>query len=150
MVSSGLIQFDDRPENYWAWKTSFQSITHDLNLTHQEELDLLVKWHSPESSTQAKRIRSVQVTSPAKAVDIIREDCYSCPEVIEHALLKRLEDFPHVSNKDPHQLRVERSNTWTCIHTHRPGCKPHGENFFATAFKKNGLHNAPGTKNSTG
>ncbi|KAJ8015814.1 hypothetical protein DPEC_G00000260 [Dallia pectoralis] len=56
MVSSGLTQFDDRPENYWAWKTSFQNITCDLNLTHREELDLLVKWLGPESSTQAKRI----------------------------------------------------------------------------------------------
>jgi len=65
MVSSGLTQFDDRPENYWAWKTSFQSITHDLNLTHREELDLLVKWLGTESSTQGKRIRSVYVTSPA-------------------------------------------------------------------------------------
>ncbi|XP_056290659.1 uncharacterized protein LOC130206630 [Pseudoliparis swirei] len=108
MVSSGLTQFDDRPENYWAWKTSFQSITQDLNLTHREELDLLVKWLGPESATHAKRIRSVHVTSPDKAVETIwqrLEDCYGCPEVIEHALMKRLEDFPRVSNKDPRQLR---------------------------------------------
>lgn len=54
MVSLGLTQFDDRPENYWAWKTLIQSITHDLNLTHREELDLLVKWLGPESSMHAK------------------------------------------------------------------------------------------------
>ena len=108
MVSSGLTQFDDHPENYWAWKTSFQNITHDLNLTHREELDLLVKWLGPESSTQAKRIRSVHVTSPANGVKIIwqrLEECYGCPEVIEHALLKRLEDFPRLTNKEPRQLR---------------------------------------------
>ena len=33
------------------------------------------------------------------------EDCYGCPEVIEHALLKRLEEFLRISNKDPRQLR---------------------------------------------
>ena len=33
------------------------------------------------------------------------EDCYGCPEVIDHALLKRLEDFPRISNKDPRQLK---------------------------------------------
>lgn len=108
MVSSGLTQFDDRPENYWAWKSSFQSITHDLNLTHREELDLLTKWLGPESSTHAKRIRSVHVTSPAKAVQVVwqrLEDCYGSPEVIEYALLKRLEDFPRITNKEPRQLR---------------------------------------------
>ena len=31
MVSSGLLAFDDRPENYWAWKSSFLSATKDLN-----------------------------------------------------------------------------------------------------------------------
>lgn len=32
MVSSGLLKFDDRPENYWAWKTSFQDITKRAQL----------------------------------------------------------------------------------------------------------------------
>lgn len=108
MVSSGLTQFNDLPESYWAWKTSFQSITHDLNLTAREELDLLVKWLGPESAAQAKRIRYVHATSTPTAVQIIwerLEDCYGCAEVIEHALLKRLEDFPRISNKDPRQLR---------------------------------------------
>lgn len=27
LVSTGLLQFDDKPENYWAWKTSFISLT---------------------------------------------------------------------------------------------------------------------------
>lgn len=103
MVSSGLTQFDDLPQSYWAWKTSFQSITHDLNLTAREELDLLVKWLGPESAAQAD-----SVTSPPTAVQIIwerLENCYGCAEVIEHALLKRLEDFPRISNKDLRQLR---------------------------------------------
>jgi len=95
-----------------------------------EELDLLVKWLGPESATRAKRIRSVHVTSPDKAVETIwqrLEDCDGCPEVIQHARLKRLEDFPRVSNKDPRQLRagrpatrarvcqVERPNTGACL-----------------------------------
>lgn len=33
MVSSGLLKFDNRPENYWAWKASFCNSTSDLNLT---------------------------------------------------------------------------------------------------------------------
>ena len=41
MVSSGLLQFDDRPDHFWSWKASFLSATQDLNLTSREELDLL-------------------------------------------------------------------------------------------------------------
>lgn len=33
------------------------------------------------------------------------EDCYGCPEVIEQALLKRLDAFPRITNKDTHRLR---------------------------------------------
>ncbi len=43
LVSSGLLTFDDCPENYWPWKVSFQSVTRDFNLTAREELDMLVK-----------------------------------------------------------------------------------------------------------
>lgn len=35
MVSCGLLKFDDRPENYWAWKASFVNTTCDLNLSPQ-------------------------------------------------------------------------------------------------------------------
>ena len=63
MVSSGLLAFDDCPENYWAWKASFLATTRELNLSDQEELNLLVKWLGPESSAQAKRIRSVHVNN---------------------------------------------------------------------------------------
>lgn len=38
MVSSGLLKFDDCPQNYWAWKTSFQEITRELSLTAREDL----------------------------------------------------------------------------------------------------------------
>ncbi|KAL1478870.1 hypothetical protein MTO96_052312 [Rhipicephalus appendiculatus] len=43
LVSGGLTKFDDQPENYRAWKSSFQGITRDLGLSPQEELDLLVR-----------------------------------------------------------------------------------------------------------
>ncbi|XP_076849002.1 uncharacterized protein LOC143497110 [Brachyhypopomus gauderio] len=108
MVCSGLLKFDDRPENYWAWKSSFQSVMRDLDLNAREELDLLTKWLGPESSLQAKRIRSVHVHNPAAGVNMLwqrLEDCYGCSEVIEHALLKKLEEFPRISNKDGQRLR---------------------------------------------
>lgn len=42
----------------------------DLSLTAREELDLLVKWLRPESSQQAKRIRSVHVHNAALGVQM--------------------------------------------------------------------------------
>lgn len=61
LLSTGLVQFDDHPENDWAWKASFQNTIKDLNITAQEEIDLMIKWLGVESAQQAKRIRSVHV-----------------------------------------------------------------------------------------
>lgn len=33
------------------------------------------------------------------------EECFSAPEIIEHALLKRVEDFPKVTNREKQRLR---------------------------------------------
>lgn len=56
LVATGFLQFNERPENYRAWKASFLNATRDLNLTANENVDLLVKWLGSESATQAKRI----------------------------------------------------------------------------------------------
>ncbi|XP_026010486.1 uncharacterized protein LOC113013640 [Astatotilapia calliptera] len=108
LVSTGLLQFDDKPENYWAWKTSFISATKDLNLSPREELDLLAKWLGPTSSEQAKRIRAVHTLNPAAGAKMVwqrLEECYGSPEAIEDALLKKVEDFPKLTNKDNVKLQ---------------------------------------------
>ena len=108
MVSSGLLAFDDCPENYWSWKVSFLAATRELNLSEQDELNLLVKWLGPESSAQAKRLRSVHVNNPRAGVLMIwerLEETYGSPEVIESALMNKLDTFPTISNKDTHKLR---------------------------------------------
>lgn len=108
MVSSGLLKFDDCPQNYWAWKTSFQEVTRELNLSAREELDLLVKLLGPDSSSQVMRIRSAYVhNTTAGAVMVWQrlDDSYGSPEVIEHTLLSKLENFPKISNKDNQRLR---------------------------------------------
>ncbi|XP_057694147.1 uncharacterized protein LOC130917078 [Corythoichthys intestinalis] len=108
IISSGLIQFDDKPENYWSWKASFLSATKDLNLSAREELDLLSKWLGVESSQQAKRIRAVHILNPEAGARMVwqrLEESYGSPEVIEDALLKKVEQFPRLSNKDNAKLR---------------------------------------------
>lgn len=100
MLVLHVLQFDDKPENYWAWKASFLSSTQDLSA--REELDLLTKWLGAESSEQVKRIRAVHVLNPAAGVAMVwqrLEECYGTPEVIEDALFKKIESFPRLTNK---------------------------------------------------
>ncbi len=67
LVTSGLYQFDDKPENYHAWYSSFISATNEVGLTPIQELDLMTRWLGKESGQQVKRIRSVHVNNPSLA-----------------------------------------------------------------------------------
>lgn len=85
-----------------------QLVTRDFSLTAREVLDLLVKWLEPESSEQAKRIRSVHVHNPALGVQMAwqrLEECCGSSEFIADALIKKLENFPKFSNKDKVKLK---------------------------------------------
>ncbi|KAI7804924.1 hypothetical protein IRJ41_023810 [Triplophysa rosa] len=108
LVSSSLYQFDDQPEHYRAWQSSYNSATQGLGLTATEELDLMTKWLGRESSNHVKRLRSVYITNPfialRKAWERLQE-CYAAPEIIEKALFERLDNFPRVSGKEQVKLR---------------------------------------------
>ncbi len=57
---------------------------------------------------QVKRIRSVHVLNATAAIRMAwqrLEECYGAPEVIENALLKKIENIQKLSNKDNHKLR---------------------------------------------
>ncbi len=71
VVTSGLMEFDDHPENYWAWKTSFQSVIDELTLSAREELDLLIKWLGPASKEQARRIRAIHSHNSAAGLSMV-------------------------------------------------------------------------------
>ncbi|XP_032401557.1 uncharacterized protein LOC116707960 [Xiphophorus hellerii] len=108
LVTTGLLQFNDRPENYRAWRRSFQNAIRDLNLTCDEEMDLLVKWLGSESTEHAKRIRSIHINQPARGLNMIwnRLDVsYGASEAIEKALFERLDRFPKIGNKDHTKLQ---------------------------------------------
>ncbi|XP_060757456.1 uncharacterized protein LOC132868527 [Neoarius graeffei] len=80
----------------------------DLNLSASEQLDLLVKWLGKDSAEHARRIRTVYVNYPESGLKAVWNrlyEYYGAPEVIESALLKRLEDFPKIQNKDGRKLR---------------------------------------------
>ncbi|XP_037528681.1 uncharacterized protein LOC119405929 [Rhipicephalus sanguineus] len=108
LVSTGLMKFDDRPENFRAWKSSFKGVIRDVDLSAQEELDLLIKWLGPESSRQVRRLKSVHVDDFSKGLNVVwkrLDDTFGRPEAIEDALLKRLEDFPKIPYRDNAKLQ---------------------------------------------
>lgn len=55
LLTGELSRFNDKPENYWAWKSSFCNAIEGLDLKPSEELDLLIQWLGPDSTEQAKR-----------------------------------------------------------------------------------------------
>ncbi|XP_077389538.1 uncharacterized protein LOC144026608 [Festucalex cinctus] len=108
LITSGLYQFDDRPENYRAWYSSFTGATAEVQLSPTQLLDLMTKWLGKESSEQVKRIRSVYVNNPLFALRKAWErlnECYAAPEIIEKSLFNRLDSFPKITAKDNVMLR---------------------------------------------
>lgn len=70
LVMTGLTKFDDQPESFRAWQSSFLIATQGLDRPAGEELDLLVKWLGKESFEHDKRIRAVHVTNPEAALQM--------------------------------------------------------------------------------
>ncbi|XP_076861369.1 uncharacterized protein LOC143514271 [Brachyhypopomus gauderio] len=107
LVTSGLSRFNDQPENYLSWKATFTSVLQDLDISANDEVDLLIKWLGPESSQLARRMKSVSIGHPSTALRLIwtrLEERYGAPEAIEKALFTKLDNFPKISNRDNHRL----------------------------------------------
>ncbi|XP_034075900.1 uncharacterized protein LOC117548634 [Gymnodraco acuticeps] len=108
LLTTGLSTFDDKPENYWAWKSSFKSAIAGLDLTAGEELDLLSRWLGRESSEHVRRLKAANIRCPPAGLSMAwerLEETYGSPEAIERALFSKLERFPKLTNKEPQKLR---------------------------------------------
>lgn len=135
LLTSELSKFDDKPENYLCWKSSFLNATKTLNFNEAEEVDLLIKSLGPESSKHAKRIKAVNINKPYMAVDLIWERLeqeYGSPEAIEGALFTKLEQFPKIGNRDNRKLR-ELSDLLLEIHSAKEEGYLHGLSYLDTA-----------------
>ncbi|XP_059825157.1 uncharacterized protein LOC132393780 isoform X2 [Hypanus sabinus] len=108
LVTSGLYLFDDKPENYRAWHSTFTNVIDGVQLSATQRLDLMAKWLGKESRDQVRRMRSVYINKPELALSEAWErlwERYGAPDIIEAALYRRLENFPKVSAKDHFKLR---------------------------------------------
>lgn len=98
LVTTRLTKFDNNPENFRAWESSFVNSMPDLQLSASEDLDLLVKWLGKESSDHVRKILVVYVTNLAdlnclQEFQLILQECHATLEVIESALFKCLDSF---------------------------------------------------------
>lgn len=108
IISTGLLQFDDKPENYRSWRASFRNTVTGLNLTEKEEIDLLVKWLGRESAEHVKHIRAVHVNDSKKGLQMAWQrlnECYGAAEVVKESLWRRVDSFGKISNKDHQRFR---------------------------------------------
>lgn len=62
LVTTGFTKFDDNPENFRAWESSFVNSMQDLQLSASEELDLLAKWLGKESSNHVTNLADLQLS----------------------------------------------------------------------------------------
>ncbi|KAI2655939.1 hypothetical protein H4Q32_012732 [Labeo rohita] len=107
LVATGLLQFNDKPQNYRVWKRSFQNATADLNLIPSEEIDLLLKWLGKESAEHVEQIRAIHINHSQAGLDMAwdrLDQTYGSIEVIEDALFKRIDAFPKIPNRDYSKL----------------------------------------------
>ena len=107
LMLSRLIKFNDKPEFYPSWKSSFRSVMMDLQVTPEEEIDFLIKYTSLSSQQQIISIKTASVSNPVLGLQRIwqrLEERYGCPEMIEFALKTKLNSFAAISSKDYRRL----------------------------------------------
>ena len=103
LMINKLVNFDDKPENFMAWKASFKSVILEASVSPAEELDLLIRWLGPESKEHAKRVKMSTTHNPSQGCEILwkrLEERYGSPELIESSVKLKLEKFPKISNTE--------------------------------------------------
>ncbi|KAM4034606.1 uncharacterized protein ACNLHF_021263 [Anomaloglossus baeobatrachus] len=108
LINTSLTKFDDRAESYRAWKATFKAAIANLNLTAEQELDLMIKWLGPGSKNRIKSLRTVYVGQAEAGIAAAwqrLERTFGSAEAIEKALFKRLQDIPKINLKEVHKLQ---------------------------------------------
>ncbi|XP_072891002.1 uncharacterized protein [Hemitrygon akajei] len=70
LVTSGLYQFDDKPENYRAWHSTFTNAIDGVQLRATQELDLMAKWLGKESCEQEEARRKRRISDEENVLSV--------------------------------------------------------------------------------
>ena len=98
-----LTTFDDNPEYYRSWKTSFNQVMIEIEANPSEEIDLMIKWLGKESRKHALNLKNVYLTDPSKAVKQIWErldERFGSPESIHKVITNKLDNFQKIYQHD--------------------------------------------------
>lgn len=71
LVAPGLLEFNDQPQSYRAWKHYFQNTTSGLDLTPSEDIDFLLKWLRIESAEHVEQVRAIHIHYPGAGLEMI-------------------------------------------------------------------------------
>ncbi|XP_060573880.1 uncharacterized protein LOC132731684 [Ruditapes philippinarum] len=107
LTMSRLTHYNDKPEDYESWKNSFISVCQEMDVSPNEELDLLVKWLGPISQKHALNIRSAHshdpITGLERTWDRLNER-YGTVDIVHKSILQKLDRFPKILAKDSEKL----------------------------------------------
>lgn len=107
LLMSRLKNFSDRPESYSTWKAAFKSVIKGLQVSTEEEIDLMIKYLVPESLKHANSIKISNVNNPTRGLQRVwqrLDERYGSPEMVEFALKQKLSNLPKLTNKDNKRL----------------------------------------------
>ena len=107
ILSSRLTPFNDLPESYMSWKSTFRSVIVDIGASPAEEIDLLIKWLGSSSKRHAVALKAAYISNPTEGLLRIwdrLEERFGSAESIYHAIVKKLEAFPRLTVKDSSKL----------------------------------------------
>ena len=79
----------------------------ELQVSTEEEIDLLIKYLDPESSRQANSIKTANFGDPREGLSRIWErlnNRYGSPEMVEFSLKQKIANIPKLTNKDNSKL----------------------------------------------
>ena len=100
LLLTRLIQFDDTPETYMSWKSSFRQVCQELNISASEEIDLMIKWLGKESRKHALSLKNVYRNNPAIGLESLwtrLDERYGSSGLVYKSIMNKLEKFPKLT-----------------------------------------------------
>ena len=108
ILTKRVEKFDDDPQNFHTWKTSFKTMLKDISITPQEELSLLTEYTSKESKKLVQKLCNAYIQNPAKGVVevwIELGERFGSDVVLTKAYLDKIGSFPKVGYRDNKKLQ---------------------------------------------
>mgnify|MGYP002804098909 CR=1 FL=1 len=108
VITKKVNKFDDNPENFHTWKTSFKTMLKDISITPQEELSLLTEYTSKESKKLVQKLRNAFIHNPAKGVKEVwlkLGERVGSDVVLTKPYLDKIGSFPKVGHRENKKLQ---------------------------------------------